>query len=123
VAALPVLPRHCRGPRLLVPQSLSPPPPRPLLLPYTTLFRSFGATLVESGPASDAGNQRTVPTPVPTSERRESARRSRLSAVGTRSEEHTSELQSRVGLVCRLLLEKETRERGRNRQHRSGPSI
>ena len=41
---------------------------------------AFGATLVESGPASDTGNARTVPTPVPTSERREPARRSRLSA-------------------------------------------
>src|SRR6266536_3345336 len=59
-------------------------PPRSTLFPYTTLFRSW------------------EPTPSTTS-----APRSR-SAGGwsPRSEEHTSELQSRVDLVCRLLLEK-----------------
>src|SRR6266536_4549005 len=58
-------------------------PPRSTLFPYTTLFRSF------------SGCGRPVPP------RRPSTR-----AAAERSEEHTSELQSRVDLVCRLLLEK-----------------
>src|SRR2546422_11313301 len=63
-------------------------PPRSTLFPYTTLFRSDAAP---SGPGAF--------TP---------ARRSALSISGSasRSEEHTSELQSRLHLVCRLLLEK-----------------
>src|SRR5687768_17679123 len=76
------------------------PPTRSTLFPYTTLFRSaFGSTIdcakysagwcppipVSSGPTS----------PAPRSPRGKS-----------RSEEHTSELQSRLHLVCRLLLEK-----------------
>src|SRR6266571_7054604 len=58
-------------------------PPRSTLFPYTTLFRSPGAPL----PRGAAGGART-------------------GAGGGRSEEHTSELQSHVNLVCRLLLEK-----------------
>src|ERR1041385_9291563 len=59
-------------------------PPRSTLFPYTTLFRSI----------SDDWE-----------ERREFGRR-RIGHYGPRSEEHTSELQSRLHLVCRLLLEK-----------------
>src|SRR6266513_4506780 len=59
-------------------------PPRSTLFPYTTLFRS-GA-----------------PRPAPPG----SPRPDRPAAAGPRSEEHTSELQSRFDLVCRLLLEK-----------------
>src|SRR2546429_4014768 len=62
-------------------------PPRSTLFPYTTLFRS-----AEPHPRGDAG------------ERRE--QRHGLQARLGRSEEHTSELQSRLHLVCRLLLEK-----------------
>src|SRR5712664_4629924 len=58
-------------------------PPRSTLFPYTTLFRSGGAR----PPA--LGVQRALSEPGP-----------------ARSEEHTSELQSRSDLVCRLLLEK-----------------
>src|SRR5437660_5358282 len=72
-------------------------PPRSTLFPYTTLFRSCA----RSGPAS-----RRSPTT-------SAASRSRYGASGpagwclqARSEEHTSELQSRGHLVCRLLLEK-----------------
>src|SRR5437667_6420347 len=69
-------------------------PPRSTLFPYTTLFRSDGAT------------RRSVwPTPVPTSTSR-SPPCSVASGSWTRSEEHTSELQSHHDLVCRLLLEK-----------------
>src|SRR3712207_7722325 len=72
-------------------------PPRSTLFPYTTLFRS----------ARPPRRRARCPPPSP---RRRSARRPG-SAVGRvrrsfRSEEHTSELQSRQYLVCRLLLEK-----------------
>src|SRR6516165_9860690 len=59
-------------------------PPRSTLFPYTTLFRS-----------SDRRPARCSPAPPPSRE-----------AVRSRSEEHTSELQSQSNLVCRLLLEK-----------------
>src|SRR2546422_5203465 len=79
-------------------------PPRSTLFPYTTLFRSTSAT--------------SAVQPEVVEQVREMARRwSVPGAVGalrvlrdrpdsTRSEEHTSELQSRLHLVCRLLLEK-----------------
>src|SRR5947209_8827118 len=68
-------------------------PPRPTLFPYTTLFRSAAAVVVR---AHRAARRRGRGPRVPGSER--------LRRV--RSEEHTSELQSRQYLVCRLLLEK-----------------
>src|SRR3712207_7110439 len=75
-------------------------PPRSTLFPYTTLFRS----------RADAP-QRTnrIPAPVALGRGRSSARGSlqtRAIDADRRSEEHTSELQSRQYLVCRLLLEK-----------------
>src|SRR6266571_4643961 len=60
-------------------------PPRSTLFPYTTLFRS---------------------TPVPPASPACRARRAGPAHARSRSEEHTSELQSHVHLVCRLLLEK-----------------
>src|SRR3712207_7316030 len=86
-------------------------PPRSTLFPYTTLFRSCGVACVScSWPLSDAPGRRSD---------RGRARRTkdesegppafwlilRLSSFIPRSEEHTSELQSRQYLVCRLLLE------------------
>src|SRR3989442_5789830 len=68
-------------------------PPRSTLFPYTTLFRSVSCQSVERGPEAEAG-------PVaPWSG-------SWQPLHWGRSEEHTSELQSRPHLVCRLLLEK-----------------
>src|SRR5438445_12955805 len=64
-------------------------PPRSTLFPYTTLFRSSPR---ESHPRSGRACR--------------SAPRDRLGSPWRRSEEHTSELQSRQYLVCRLLLEK-----------------
>src|SRR5260370_3465711 len=66
-------------------------PPRSTLFPYTTLFRSrsasaWGADSRLHGPAPTTGSKRS------------------------RSEEHTSELQSHLNLVCRLLLEKKKTE-------------
>src|SRR2546429_4379309 len=67
-------------------------PPRSTLFPYTTLFRSAAAA--GSAPACPAPPGRQAPCPA-------AAR-----PPACRSEEHTSELQSRLHLVCRLLLEK-----------------
>src|SRR2546422_7500094 len=71
-------------------------PPRSTLFPYTTLFRSHPAF----PPAFPPGFSPGIPaTPLRVGRR--------LAAEhGQRSEEHTSELQSRLHLVCRLLLEK-----------------
>src|SRR5260370_10138147 len=70
-------------------------PPRSTLFPYTTLFRSVEAAhSARSAVAGLKGFER-------------SRRRSISSAIlCSRSEEHTSELQSHLNLVCRLLLEK-----------------
>src|SRR2546422_11732946 len=72
-------------------------PPRSTLFPYTTLFRSRDGDLV-------AGLRRAEEV----GERRE--RVARVSGLD-RSEEHTSELQSRLHLVCRLLLEKKKKKK------------
>src|SRR5437762_10895993 len=68
------------------------PPPRSTLFPYTTLFRSPQAAAAAGGGGRLPGDPRL---------RRPCARPARV-----RSEEHTSELQSPMYLVCRLLLEK-----------------
>src|SRR3712207_8147874 len=70
-------------------------PPRSTLFPYTTLFRSARARA-----AGGPGGYRDLRGRRAPRSRREGHRR------GRRSEEHTSELQSRQYLVCRLLLEK-----------------
>src|SRR5260370_8667189 len=72
-------------------------PPRSTLFPYTTLFRSL-RTLGASGFAPARYALERNPLPI--------ARRIRPLS---RSEEHTSELQSHLNLVCRLLLEKKKR--------------
>src|SRR5436309_10078823 len=78
-------------------------PPRSTLFPYTTLFRSIFSPFVQldTGPISPTPTSRGVGLGLAIS--RDLAR-----AMGRprRSEEHTSELQSRENLVCRLLLEK-----------------
>src|SRR2546422_7111511 len=79
-------------------------PPRSTLFPYTTLFRSHVLTI-----RSISGSARISIAPVA----RSPATRRRLSIISAttgRSEEHTSELQSRLHLVCRLLLEKKKKK-------------
>src|SRR5437868_12858128 len=76
-------------------------PPRSTLFPFTTLFRSLGGAREGAGSrhrAEDVGGRRHAHAPAV---RLPAARR-----LQGRSEEHTSELQSRFDLVCRLLLEK-----------------
>src|SRR3712207_7847364 len=85
-------------------------PPRSTLFPYTTLFRSLHEPLdkrlrilvagkLPRGALQPEGPTRGIGRTVSTSE-------NLLSGMWGRSEEHTSELQSRQYLVCRLLLEK-----------------
>src|SRR3989442_4382089 len=74
-------------------------PPRSTLFPYTTLFRSRCSFALRTA-ACNASRRALLPSPV-------------------RSEEHTSELQSRPHLVCRLLLEKKKKHMSRkNTSHR-----
>src|SRR5687768_18091240 len=97
------------------------PPPRPTLFPYTTLFRSladpaldrFHALFKEEALVIDKwfALQARAPEPLGKGAGRVFARAKALMShrdfsLKNRSEEHTSELQSRLHLVCRLLLEK-----------------
>src|SRR5690242_20891265 len=96
-----------------------PRPPRSTLFPYTTLFRSRDRRVV--------GRRRDVllreqllgalERALGVGELGETLLEIRLRHpdVGRRSEEHTSELQSHVNLVCRLLLEKKKRKTRRSR--------
>src|SRR5205814_9211664 len=92
--------------------------PRSTLFPYTTLFRSpLGYPNINLGLAADdpvltnnvfSNTGATATLPNATNPQRDEARALYAALVGrvTRSEEHTSELQSLRHLVCRLLLEK-----------------
>src|SRR3712207_8271963 len=89
-------------------------PPRSTLFPYTTLFRSGSgpARRALRGPlaaASARGAARSVPVSARPVRLQQTAARRAAPAQAARSEEHTSELQSRQYLVCRLLLEKNTK--------------
>src|SRR5438477_7741612 len=78
---------------------MSRPPPRCTLFPYTTLFRSPDQRRVRADHSRQAGSSDTDGSWL----------RSfflNVTMSRQRSEEHTSELQSHVNLVCRLLLEK-----------------
>src|SRR2546422_1193609 len=93
-------------------------PPRSTLFPYTTLFRSSPTTMdprtAGTSPATvnPGSTHATSASEMPFTTR---MNRPRVSTV-SRSEEHTSELQSRLHLVCRLLLEK---KKNKNQQHES----
>src|SRR3712207_7422614 len=83
-------------------------PPRSTLFPYTTLFRSRERRADHAhGPQRPPDDAAPQPRPAGRGARREHRRADRRhEGVQPRSEEHTSELQSRQYLVCRLLLEK-----------------
>src|SRR5690349_24162492 len=86
-------------------------PPRSTLFPYTTLFRSwFMSTSVSSRSESFRSTKLVAYSTSSMSSLSGSSGGSR------RSEEHTSELQSRRDLVCRLLLEKKKKNKGTNSQ-------
>src|SRR3712207_7441753 len=84
-------------------------PPRSTLFPYTTLFRSNRL----SGLSRSACTIPVAPPPCDAT-RTGSLRNDSSPRLSTRSEEHTSELQSRQYLVCRLLLEKKKKQKRRN---------
>src|SRR4051812_49579331 len=97
-------------------------PPKSPLFPYTTLFRSEKHPS-NSAPASAccaAVKSLPVMARMGMDRVRSSARMQRAAAnPSIRSEEHTSELQSHVNLVCRLLLEKKKKNRWYQVSHRS----
>src|SRR2546422_1334210 len=80
-------------------------PPRSTLFPYTTLFRSRVGRC--RGNARDRAREGALRS---RARQRPAARRRPGEHGGVRSEEHTSELQSRLHLVCRLLLEKKKKD-------------
>src|SRR2546428_2649168 len=86
-------------------------PPRSTLFPYTTLFRSErlqAMTLAQERADLVLGLGHVLVGP--DLDRNQPARRRVDFGQGPRSEEHTSELQSRSDLVCRLLLEKKKKQ-------------
>src|SRR2546421_8003597 len=95
-------------------------PPRSPLFPYTTLFRSheeaqrYAAAMTARGLATDRADDAVTEVEEQARSRvgpqLRSQHRSPFHASHARSEEHTSELQSRSDLVCRLLLEKKKKE-------------
>src|SRR2546422_5272879 len=87
-------------------------PPRSTLFPYTTLFRSpFWDCPTTLREAHNQKKQRLRPGHAEWPRSAPSAKRWRTDSWSrTRSEEHTSELQSRLHLVCRLLLEKKKKK-------------
>src|SRR5438105_7164150 len=91
------------------------PPPSSTLFPYTTLFRSrvAGVFLAGARPYLQRVARRDRQLAHRDAGLVVEHRPERRSGVG-RSEEHTSELQSRVDLVCRLLLEKKKKNAKRN---------
>src|SRR5690348_17935888 len=93
-------------------------PPRSTLFPYTTLFRSSFAVTGRT-----KRSRRSIVTRLrPVAKRK--PRSSAASDAASRSEEHTSELQSPVHLVCRLLLEKKKKKhnnRYRSTRRTAGP--
>src|SRR5258707_9302129 len=84
-------------------------PPRSTLFPYTTLFRSLRAQSRAQG-AHIAGSRSVMPFIERDEDFAIGGADGRIVAKGERSEEHTSELQSRQYLVCRLLLEKKKKK-------------
>src|SRR5438477_1935605 len=87
-------------------------PPRSTLFPYTTLFRSWGMVWASTRPARHPLTAAALDT------LRVVAAQAAIGVTHTerlagleRSEEHTSELQSHVNLVCRLLLEKKKKKK------------
>src|SRR3712207_6976657 len=83
-------------------------PPRSTLFPYTTLFRSVGGDLLQRGLSAELVIEvhQVAPPDVVRGHPRVRLHVAGATVHGERSEEHTSELQSRQYLVCRLLLEK-----------------
>src|SRR2546429_4052146 len=89
-------------------------PPRSTLFPYTTLFRSRSLCAGSAADADRCGGEKVL----------RGAREFAPSVASclARSEEHTSELQSRLHLVCRLLLEKKNTNHATSTRHLACPN-
>src|SRR5207237_7890636 len=91
-----------------------PRPPSSTLFPYTTLFRSAPASsgLASSGQVSPAHQSLEQASPAGVNAAGSLKLATMSSSIANqRSEEHTSELQSHLNLVCRLLLEKKKKHK------------
>src|SRR5690606_41548414 len=90
---------------------LTPPPPRSTLFPYTTLFRSPNGMLGLKLPTDPRWvNLVEMDIAEILTDHAYCEQKAASTAISLRSEEHTSELQSRENLVCRLLLEKKKKK-------------
>src|SRR3712207_8221253 len=85
-------------------------PPRSTLFPYTTLFRSSRLQGVVVRRVCRLEREKPVAGGLGLGRQVHDQNRERAAAPAARSEEHTSELQSRQYLVCRLLLEKKKKK-------------
>src|SRR5687768_18251812 len=90
-------------------------PPRSTLFPYTTLFRSIEGN---PGVVSEFQIKTENGTFIFMRLKRSRCHTSNLRIIPMRSEEHTSELQSRLHLVCRLLLEKKKKKKKQKKQNK-----
>src|SRR2546430_12176850 len=96
-------------------------PPRSTLFPYTTLFRSqYRVRATDFQEPSVSPPSTTITCPVMW--RAASLHRKAITRA-TRSEEHTSELQSQSNLVCRLLLEKKKKRTDYTREHTADQTV
>src|SRR2546422_6578212 len=86
-------------------------PPRSTLFPYTTLFRSQAPPRSAGAQARQGADRAERSQAVTTSDTHRAIDAVWRIESAKRSEEHTSELQSRLHLVCRLLLEKKKKQR------------
>src|SRR2546422_5194664 len=85
-------------------------PPRSTLFPYTTLFRSSRVSAANKGFVIAMGGGNGTPEIYEKWKSLGGGKNAKVVLIPTRSEEHTSELQSRLHLVCRLLLEKKKKK-------------
>src|SRR2546422_3450978 len=93
-------------------------PPRSTLFPYTTLFRSHFLQLLWIKLRQMEGTTLATIIKEMQDQTGDVLERRAAQALGaSRSEEHTSELQSRLHLVCRLLLEKKKKRNNRNKHN------
>src|SRR5690554_7411191 len=98
-------------------------PPRSTLFPYTTLFRSPKEKIITEKNEyiyTINSNSDKVRSVVPAGNKTISLQDVQIEENIMRSEEHTSELQSRPHLVCRLLLEKKKKKEKKNTHRRKG---
>src|SRR2546422_6174053 len=86
-------------------------PPRSTLFPYTTLFRSIRTAMKKIALPAIPWQRADISRLITSSRKISFALSRATTGAPYRSEEHTSELQSRLHLVCRLLLEKKNVDR------------